>query len=110
MYGVLAGGYNALVPTTVAELYGTRHYSSVNSTLYFIRGLGALVGAPLAGVILGSHQRGIGGGPSMDIQALKRKYTHVAVYDGVVWMGAFACVAYVRWSDAKYRKRWLWKA
>ena len=107
---MLAGGYNALLPTTIAEVYGVQHYTSVNGFIYFIRGLGALFGAPLAGVILGSHQRGLRGMPSMDVRALQKKYTQVAVYDGVVLMAAFGCVAYVRWSDAKYRRRWQWKA
>lgn len=114
-YGVLAGGYNALLPTTIAEVYGVQHYTSVNSAIYFIRGMGALFGAPLAGVILGSHRRGLGFQPSsvpsaVDLGVLKTKYNQVAFYDGALLMAAFFCVAYVRWSDARYRGRWQWKA
>ncbi|EKM54905.1 uncharacterized protein PHACADRAFT_185733 [Phanerochaete carnosa HHB-10118-sp] len=112
-YGVLAGGYNALLPTTIAEVYGVQHYTSVNSVIYFIRGMGALFGAPLAGVILGSHQRGLGmhsGTSMMDLHALRTKYNQVALYDGALLLAAGLCVAYVRWSDARYRGRWQWKA
>lgn len=56
-YGILAGGYNALLPTTITEIYGVQNYATANGFIYFIRGLGALFGAPVAGVILGSHQR-----------------------------------------------------
>lgn len=112
-YDVLAGGYNALLPTTLAEVYGVQHYASVNGAVYFIRGLGALFGAPLAGVILGSHRRGLGlhaAGAAADLHTLRAKYTQVAVYDGVLLLAATLCVAYVRWSDARYRGRWQWKA
>ena len=115
-YGVLAGGYNALLPTTIAEVYGVQHYTSVNGIIYFIRGMGALFGAPLAGVILGSHQRGVGlhGGSTAaqmaDVHALRTKYNLVAVYDGCLLLASGLCVAYVRWSDARYRGAWRWKA
>ncbi|GJE90222.1 MFS general substrate transporter [Phanerochaete sordida] len=108
-YGVLAGGYNALLPTTIAEVYGVQHYTSVNSAVYFIRGMGALFGAPLAGVILGSHQRGLAPAAA-DVRALRARYNQVALYDGALLLAAGVCVAYVRWSDARYRGRWQWKA
>ncbi|KAI0697283.1 MFS general substrate transporter [Cytidiella melzeri] len=115
-YGILAGGYNALLPTTIAEVYGVQHYTSVNASIYFIRGMGALFGAPLAGVILGHHQRGTPivpslrpslGGTRMNLQ---ESYNRIAVYDGVLLLAAGACVAYVRWEDAKYKGGWVWKA
>ncbi|EKM54904.1 uncharacterized protein PHACADRAFT_197337 [Phanerochaete carnosa HHB-10118-sp] len=114
-YGVLAGGYNALLPTTIAEVYGVQHYTSVNGFIYFIRGMGALLGAPLAGVILGSHQRGLGtytpsGTSAIDLHMLRTKYNQVAMYDGAVLLAAGLCVAYVRWSDARYKGRWQWIA
>lgn len=112
-YGILAGGYNALLPTTIAEVYGVAHYTSVNASIYFIRGLGALFGAPLAGVILGSHQRGIpsgSGASEINAKMLQRKYNLIAFYDGALLLAAGFCVAYVRWSDARHRGRWIWKA
>ncbi|KAI0088058.1 monocarboxylate transporter [Irpex rosettiformis] len=114
-YGILAGGYNALLPTTIAEVYGVQNYTSVNGFVYFIRGMGALFGAPLAGVILGHHQRGtavmtINGEDGMGLRGLKKKYNEVAVYDGVLLLAAGACMAYVRWSDAKHKGGWSWRA
>ena len=112
-YGILAGGYNALLPTTIAEVYGVAHYTSVNASIYCIRGLGALFGAPLAGVILGSHQRGIPATPmtsEVSAKMLQRKYNLVAFYDAALLLAAGLAFAYVRWSDARYRGRWSWKA
>lgn len=37
LYGIYAGGYNALVPVIVTEIYGTQNYASVNGMLYFVR-------------------------------------------------------------------------
>ncbi|THU78405.1 MFS general substrate transporter [Dendrothele bispora CBS 962.96] len=104
MYGIYAGGYNALLPTTIMEVYGVENYKSVNSVMYFIRGLGSIFGAPVAGVILGSHKRGGG------VEFLRKKYNDVVVYDGVLLMAAAVCVVYVRWLDARDKGRWRWKA
>ncbi|KAM5539964.1 hypothetical protein V8D89_006467 [Ganoderma adspersum] len=115
-YGVLAGGYSALFPTTITEIYGIQNYASVNSALYFIRGIGVLCGAPIAGVILGSHQsRGSSSSPSRSSQmlglgALKTRYNDVAVFDGVLLLAAGFCVAYVRWLDARDKGGWSWRA
>ena len=51
-YGVFSGGYNALFPTTVVDVFGTQAYASVNGFLYFIRGLGALWGSPVGGQLI----------------------------------------------------------
>ncbi|KAI8990640.1 MFS general substrate transporter [Trametes punicea] len=112
LYGILAGGYNALLPTTITEIYGVQNYSSVNGFIYFIRGLGALFGAPIAGVILGSHQRGtrLSGGMLSNLNVLKSRYNEVAVFDGVLLLTAGVCVAYVRWLDARDKGGWTWKA
>ncbi|EIW64477.1 MFS general substrate transporter [Trametes versicolor FP-101664 SS1] len=111
-YGILAGGYNALLPTTITELYGVQNYSSVNAFIYFIRGLGALFGAPVAGLILGSHQRGarVTGSMAFNMGVLKNRYNEVAIFDGVLLLAAGACVAYVRWLDARDKGGWAWKA
>ncbi|KAH9935983.1 MFS general substrate transporter [Epithele typhae] len=90
LYGVWAGGYNALLPTTITEIYGVQNYSSVNGFIYFIRGLGALFGAPIAGLIwartAGGDRRdavaGRGGVLTMD--SLRTRYNDVAVYDGAL--------------------------
>ena len=91
MYGILAGGYNALLPTTITEVYGTQNYASVNGFIYFIRGLGAIFGAPIAGVILGSHKRSFGSPTGMSgtgLGVLQKRYNDVVIYDGVLLVAA----------------------
>ncbi|KAJ7080953.1 MFS general substrate transporter [Mycena belliarum] len=103
MYGIYAGGYNALVPTTISEIYGVENYARVNGFVYFVRGLGSLFGAPVAGLILGSYKRG-GAGEK------PAQYRNVVVYDGVLLLCAGVCVAYVRWLDARDKGAWKWRA
>ncbi|THV04397.1 MFS general substrate transporter [Dendrothele bispora CBS 962.96] len=122
MYGIYAGGYNALLPTTIMEVYGVENYKRVNSVMYFIRGLGLIFGAPVAGIILGTHKRGgkrwgnggaglgTGMGMGRGVEFLRKKYNDVVVYDGVLLMAAAVCVVYVRWLDARDKGRWRWKA
>ncbi|KAK7058108.1 monocarboxylate transporter [Favolaschia claudopus] len=110
MYGIYAGGYNALVPTTITEIYGLENYARVNGAIYFIRGLGSLLGAPVAGAILGSHKRGGENVLDLNQKALERRYDYVVVYDGLLLLCAGVCVACVRWLDARDRGGWRWKA
>ncbi|KAJ7731423.1 major facilitator superfamily domain-containing protein [Mycena maculata] len=107
MYGIYAGGYNALVPTTITEIYGVENYARVNGAIYFVRGLGSLLGAPVAGLILGSHTRG---GTNAGVSGVLRRYEHVVLYDGLLLFCASACIAYVRWLDARDKGAWKWKA
>ncbi|KAJ7136335.1 MFS general substrate transporter [Mycena crocata] len=108
MYGVYAGGYNALIPTTITEIYGVENYARVNGFIYFVRGLGSLLGAPVAGLILGSYKRG--GGIVAEVGQLRGRYEHVVVYDGLLLFCAGLCVGYVRWLDARDKGVWKWKA
>ena len=113
LYGILAGGYNSLLPTTITEVYGVQNYDAVNGAIYFLRGLGAIAGPPIAGAILGSHSRsssGIASGTGFTVGILESKYKDVAIYDGMLLMGASLCVAYVRWGDAKDKGAWKWMA
>jgi MFS family permease len=109
MYGIYAGGYNALVPTTITDIYGVENYARVNGSIYFIRGLGSLLGAPIAGLILGSYKRG-GSGPGVMRWMLQERYDRVVMYDGLLLLCAGICVAYVRWLDARDKGGWKWKA
>ena len=114
----MTGGYNALLPTTITEVYGVQNYDAVNGSIYLIRGLGVIAGPPIAGAILGSHKRGtvmssnsgMSLGTSSALDLLEKRYNELVVFTGVLLMGASVCVAYVRWGDAKEKGSWRWKA
>ncbi|KAI9507798.1 major facilitator superfamily domain-containing protein [Russula earlei] len=109
LYGMASGGYSALLPTTIAEIYGKEQYSSANAAIYFIRGVGAILGAPVAGALLGSHS----GKDLEKIQSpreVKMRFNMIAGYDGALLLGAAVCVALVRRLDAQAKGRWKWIA
>jgi MFS family permease len=110
IYAIYAGGYNALVPTTITEIYGVENYASVNGFIYFVRGIGSIFGAPIAGIILGNHSRNAAVLRGPDLGVVRRKFNDVVVYDGIFLLIAAFCVAYVRWLDARDKGRWAWKA
>ena len=95
-YGVAGGGYNALFPTTVVDVFGLQAYASVNGFMYFVRGLGAMVGSPVGGKILGQSDLG--------------NYRNVVWFDAALLAGAAVCVVGVRFMDAVDKKVWRWKA
>ncbi|MBE7180332.1 MAG: MFS transporter [Terriglobus roseus] len=59
-YGIFAGSYVSLFPTSLVELFGVQHFASVNGFLYMIRGFGTLVGNPIAGSFI-HHSGGVVG-------------------------------------------------
>jgi len=49
LFGAFYGGFVALAPTIIMDLYGPRAVSGIIGALYTGPGLGTLVGPPLAG-------------------------------------------------------------
>ncbi|KAM5464897.1 hypothetical protein MferCBS49748_005156 [Microsporum ferrugineum] len=106
MYGILAA-FNALFPTTITEIFGVHAYASVNGFLYFVRGLGALFGSPVAGFILGdSHIHP----PGQETSKLLQGYRNLIWYDGALLFASSLCVLGVRGFDALEKREWAWRA
>lgn len=97
LYSVSAGGYYALFPALIAEVFGIRQYTAVNAFILFVRGLGTIFGSPVGGQLLGSLEEGTGA------------YASIVYWDGALLMGATVCCFGVRWADGK-EKGWKWIA
>ncbi|KAK3941006.1 monocarboxylate transporter [Diplogelasinospora grovesii] len=97
LYSVSAGGYYALFPATIADVFGIRSYAAVNGFIYFIRGCGTMVGSPVGGTLLGKDSGGSG------------QYANVVYWDGALLLGSAVCILGVRWADA-VRRGWMWRA
>lgn len=52
VYGLFASAYVSLFPTSLVEMFGPAHYSSINGILYMLRGFGGLFGTPIAGLLI----------------------------------------------------------
>jgi MFS family permease len=96
-YSISAGGYYALFPALIAEVFGIRQYAAVNAFLLFVRGLGTMVGSPVGGQLLGSPEHGT------------KAYASIAYWDGALLMGATLFCVGLRWADGKERA-WKWIA
>jgi MFS family permease len=97
LYSFSSGGYYALFPALIAEVFGIRQYAAVNAFILFVRGLGTMFGSPVGGQLLGTSEEGVAA------------YSSIAYWDGALLMGATVCCAGVRWADAK-GKGWKWIA
>lgn len=97
LYSFSAGGYYALFPALVADVFGIRQYAAVNAFILFVRGLGTMFGSPVGGQLLGDSREGA------------RAYAGIAYWDGALLMCATMCCVGVRWADAK-GKGWKWIA
>ncbi|KAI1857745.1 uncharacterized protein JN550_013081 [Neoarthrinium moseri] len=97
LYSISAGGYYALFPALIAEVFGIRQYAAVNAFILFVRGFGTMFGSPVGGQLLGSSAMGTGA------------YINIAYWDGALLMGATAACMGVRWADGKGRG-WRWIA
>ncbi|OTA61850.1 MFS general substrate transporter [Hypoxylon sp. EC38] len=96
-YSFSTGGYYALFPALIAEVFGIRQYAAVNAFILFVRGLGTMFGSPVGGQLLGGSEEGT------------RAYSSIAYWDGALLMGATVCCVGVRWADGK-GKGWKWIA
>ncbi|KAI1380606.1 major facilitator superfamily domain-containing protein [Hypoxylon crocopeplum] len=97
LYSASAGGYYALFPALIAEVFGIQQYAAVNAFILFVRGLGTMFGSPVGGQLLGSSEQGTAA------------YASIAYWDGALLMGATVCCVGVRWADGK-GKAWKWIA
>jgi hypothetical protein len=88
IYAVMSGGFNAVLPTILVDVFGQEHYASVNGFLYFIRGCGAFMGTPVGGLLIPSVD------PGNSLSA--RDYTRIIIYDGCLLLGSSISVGLVR--------------
>lgn len=97
IYSFSAGGYYALFPALIAEVFGIQQYGVVNAFMLLVRGFGTAFGSPVGGRLLGSEKEG------------SRAYVGVACWDGALLVGATVGCVGVRWAHGK-AKGWRWIA
>jgi hypothetical protein len=97
IYSFAAGGYYALFPALIAEVFGIRQYAAVNAFILFLRGLGTMFGTPVGGQLLRTSDEG------------QVAYANIAYWDGALLVGATVCCIGVRWMDGS-GKGWKWIA
>ncbi|KAL2422094.1 hypothetical protein ABEF95_009747 [Exophiala dermatitidis] len=97
LYGSFASAYISLFPASLLELFGVQHFTGVNSALYLLRGMGALLGTPLTALLISQSTA----------LSLSRTYIHAAITVGVLMAAAAAFSFWVRLeATAKGQRRW----
>lgn len=97
-YGCFGSAYIALFPASLIELFGVQHFTSVNGALYLIRGMGALLGTPLTGLLL----------PGQSALSSPFSYERATITVGVLLFAASMATLWVRITGAA-GKAWTWK-
>lgn len=85
-YGCFGSAYISLFPASLIELFGVQHFTSVNGALYLIRGIGALLGTPLTGLLL----------PGQSALSDPANYERATVTAGVLLFAASIATLWVR--------------
>ncbi|OJJ06987.1 hypothetical protein ASPVEDRAFT_33241 [Aspergillus versicolor CBS 583.65] len=98
LYGAFASAYISLFPASLIELFGVQHFTSVNGALYLIRGMGALIGTPLIGMLI----------PSSGALTSSYIYERAGIVVGVLLMTATMACLWVR-IEATLGSAWKWR-
>lgn len=98
MYGCFGSAYISLFPASLIELFGVQHFTSVNGALYLIRGIGALLGTPLTGLLL----------PGQSALSVPFSYERATITVGVLLFAASVATLWVRIEGCSGRN-WTWK-
>ncbi|PWY66790.1 MFS general substrate transporter [Aspergillus sclerotioniger CBS 115572] len=93
LYGAFASAYISLFPASLVELFGVQHFTSVNGALYLVRGIGALLGTPLTGLLI----------PRGTALTESGTYERAAITVGVL---LFAATVASFWVRAEVRGKW----
>ncbi|OJJ51732.1 hypothetical protein ASPZODRAFT_148959 [Penicilliopsis zonata CBS 506.65] len=97
LYGCFASAYISLFPASLIELFGVQNFTSVNGALYLVRGLGALVGTPLTGLLI----------PQATALTAPIAYERAAITVGVL---LFAATVAIFWARVEVTLGgWKWK-
>ncbi|KAE8445051.1 hypothetical protein EG329_013765 [Mollisiaceae sp. DMI_Dod_QoI] len=100
LYGFTASAYVSLFPTALAEQFGVQNFASINGLLYMIRGIGTLVGTPVAGALIHSRK--------MEAMGTIVSFEKAIVLVGVLLMSATAFVLWARIESA-LQNGWKWR-
>ncbi|KAF2446704.1 MFS general substrate transporter [Karstenula rhodostoma CBS 690.94] len=98
VYGCVFGVFNTVMNSVQQGHFGDELYYSYNGALASIRGVGYLVGVPIAGALVARIE---------DANLHGTDFTKAIVYTGTLLMASVFCLAGVRWLDNR-KNGWKW--
>jgi len=99
LHGVVNGTFNTVINSIQRRLFGAELYFPYNGAMTSIRGVGYVVGVPLAGALVSQVK---------DIELSGDDFTKPIIYTGVLLLVSVLCLIGVRVVDAT-ENGWMWK-
>jgi MFS family permease len=98
LYGSFAGAYISLYPASIIDMFGVQNFTSVNGSLSLIRGMGALLGTPLTGLLV----------PQATALTAPTTYVHAVITVGILLFVASVATIWAR-LEATAGSAWKWR-
>ncbi|KAM0286484.1 hypothetical protein ACHAQH_000910 [Verticillium albo-atrum] len=104
LWGLFASAFVSLFSPALVELFGMHDLPRVSGVMYMMQGTAALVGTPIAGVLISNH--GVGKGP--------QDFLNMAILVGTLMAAATVAVGWMRLEAMRERtdgsgRRWIWR-
>ena len=87
LFGVFSGVIISLLPASLMDLFGPQHYHSTSGFMYFVRGVGSLLGSPIAGLFINSRSNNV-------LQT--SDYRGTIIYNGLTLLVGALCFTVLR--------------
>lgn len=84
LYGAFSGAIISLLPTCLMDLFGVANYQALTGLMYFSRGIGNMLGSPIAALLISGN----GSNPG--------DFRNSIIYNGVVLAASTICLAGLR--------------
>jgi len=95
LYGLFASAFVSLFSPVLVELFGLEAIPRVSGTMYMMQGAAAIIGTPVAGVLV--PENGLVRGPG--------DYLKMAIFVGALMSAATGAIAWVRFEATRERLR-----
>lgn len=88
IYGIVSGAIISLLPACLVELFGPANYKSMTGLMYLSRGIGNILGSPIAGLLIKRTSDNVYLSPS--------SYRGTILYNGLMLTGNCFCFLWLR--------------
>lgn len=84
LYGIFSGAIISLLPTCLMDLFGVANYQALTGLMYFSRGIGNMLGSPIAALLITGNGSNAG------------DFRNAIIYNGVMLAASTLCLAALR--------------
>lgn len=96
LYGVFSGAIISLLPTCLIDLFGASQYQALTGLMYFCRGIGSMLGTPIAGLLIKNNG------------FITKDYQNAIIYNGVLLSVSTILLGVMRYAYSKEMGVFKW--